>query len=322
MKKKKNEAVTGNPDTEIKKESAGGNETPSEKSAEGLPFRKVIYGYDPEEVAAFIEEMNGAHLSSLKLHESKLSALKDELVISNRERDCYIEKCREYSAATAEAVSTADESEISSLRERLKALEEENESLKKAASPVSEEAMQELARRISELEAQNGELDEMLSSSEREKSALKKRISDLEETEREYKSAIMRAEEAERRVALAEKEASERLVGLEKKAEELTAERDALAKKLSEAEVAGDILTRRVEEYEAEISVLKDKNRSLALENADRFSAIESEYAQHRLETRKKLKLYAYYVDRAEITVAELTKQLRQIRESVEEDEN
>lgn len=322
MKKKKNEAAAANPETEVKKEPADGNEAPAEKAAEELPFRKVIYGYDPEEVAAFIEEMNGAHLSSLKLHESKLSALKDELVLSNRERDCYIERCREFGAASSETARGADEAELSQLRELIDALEEENESLRKKKSPASEESTRELSRRIAELEARNVELEELISSAEKEKSALLKRIGGLEETEKEYKSALLRAENAERRAASLEKEAQARLAELdekEKTAAELTAERDGLLKKLSEAEVAGDILTRRSEEYEAEITQLKENNRAMALENADKFSALEGEYAQYRLEAKKKLKLYGYYVDRAEITVEELTKQLKQIRESVEE---
>lgn len=318
MKKKKNEAATAAPDTAAKKETAVGNEAPSEKPAEDLPFRKVIYGYDPEEVAAFIDEMNEAHLSSLKLHESKLSALKDELVLSNRERDCYMERCREIGKASAEAACGADDAELERLREMLEALEEENESLRKKKTPVSEESTRELSQRISELEA-------MLSSSEKEKSALQKRISGLEETEKEYRAALLRAEEAERRADSLEKELQARLAELEEKEKttaELIAQRDGLIKKLSEAEVAGDISARRAEEYEAEISQLKENNRAMMLENADKFSALESEFAQYRLETKKKLKLYGYYVDRAEITVEELSKQLRQIRESVEEDEN
>ena len=165
----------------------------------------------------------------------------------------------------------------------------------------------------------------MLSSSEKEKSALQKRISGLEETEREYRAALLRAEEAERRADSLEKELQARLAELEEKEKttaELIAQRDGLTKKLSEAEVAGDISARRAEEYEAEISQLKENNRAMMLENADKFSALESEFAQYRLETKKKLKLYGYYVDRAEITVEELSKQLGQIRESVEEGEN
>ena len=69
-----------------------------EKSQGELPFKKALYGYDPEEVAAYIEEMSATYDSSMRIHEGKLSSLKEELLLSNRERDSYSEKYRDCKA--------------------------------------------------------------------------------------------------------------------------------------------------------------------------------------------------------------------------------
>ena len=100
MKKNKNEAVkNSSTKPEDKKKAISGNDIPSEKAQNNnhiigeLPFKKVLYGYNPEEVSAFINELSKTHEASSKLHESKLSSLKEELALSNRERDYYIKKC-------------------------------------------------------------------------------------------------------------------------------------------------------------------------------------------------------------------------------------
>ncbi len=72
MKKNKNEAVK-NTDSKVKekKESAGVSNTPSEReicndNTEGreLPFKKSLYGYSPEEVNSFINELIRTHEST------------------------------------------------------------------------------------------------------------------------------------------------------------------------------------------------------------------------------------------------------------------
>ena len=54
---------------------------------------------------------------------------------------------------------------------------------------------------------------------------------------------------------------------------------------------------------------------------AEKIKALESECATVRLNFRKEMKLYSYYIDRAELTVAELTKQMEEIRQSIEKSE-
>ena len=100
MKRNKNDAVVNKDKMPENTESLSGSVIPSEKvntvsnEEKGLPFKKVLYGYNPEEVQSFINELTKSCEASLKLHESKLSAMKEELAFSNRERDIYIKNAK------------------------------------------------------------------------------------------------------------------------------------------------------------------------------------------------------------------------------------
>ena len=101
----------------------------------------------------------------------------------------------------------------------------------------------------------------------------------------------------------------------------LTGEKEELKIKLSELEIQNNVLTQRVAESEKENAELTEKNKFIVIENAEKLNAIESEFAQSKLTAQKELKLYGYYVERGEITLAELTKQMEEIRQSIEKSE-
>ena len=96
---------------------------------------------------------------------------------------------------------------------------------------------------------------------------------------------------------------------------------DENEKKISDLELQNNVLTRQANESENELSALKESNQAIVFENAEKIKALESECAAVRLNSRKEMKLYSYYIDRAELTVAELTKQMEQIKQSIENSE-
>ena len=91
MKKNKNETAKGTAIEEtkgtVKNPPARGKESGENETL----FKKVLYGYDPDEVTYYINELNHTYQTESRMHESKLSSLKEELVLSNRERILYIE---------------------------------------------------------------------------------------------------------------------------------------------------------------------------------------------------------------------------------------
>ena len=75
MKKNKND----NPTKENENIRTAEKIRDSEKNDGELTFRKVLYGYDPDEVTAFISELRETHENTARIHESKLSSLKEIL---------------------------------------------------------------------------------------------------------------------------------------------------------------------------------------------------------------------------------------------------
>lgn len=310
MKKNKNEAVNTNNADNGKNIPSGTAHNVDERE---FPFKKILYGYNPEEVASFINELNSAYESSLKLQESKLSSIKEELILSNRERDYYIEKCKKFKAE-AENQNTDKTSEykstVANLTEKLRMLADENEFLKsKNSSPPDD-----YISRISELEKN-------IDSSKKENEILKQQIDKYKSVSDECKSIIIKYKESEAVLESNKKEIqskADEICEKDKKISLLSDENDSLRSRISELEIRNSVLSKQVTDAEKEISVLKETNRTLVFENAEKINEIRNEYSGYKLSVQKELKLYGYYADRAELTVAELSEQLAQIRQAVE----
>lgn len=319
MKKNKNEAVKKN--TEETKNTVKENILPENTSDEKeYPFKKVLYGYNPDEVASFINELSKTHETSAKLHEEKLSSLKEELALSIRERDYYIEKCKNYQSETKkEAVPPSDETDkiISGLKEKIKFLENENASLRNNPAPSSDDNPEIYILKISELE-------EKLASVLEENSFFKQQADKYSSLSDEHKALQIKLEEMKSILAHKEKELEIKTSEIKEKNQTVNTlfeEKDELKNTLSALEVQNSILTQRVNENEEEILKLNEINKSVIFENAEKLNALETEYSRNKLATQKELKLYGYYVERAELTIAELTKQMEQLRQSLEKSE-
>ncbi len=331
MKKNKNEAVKTSPRKEEAKDTVKENILP-EKADDGkeYPFKKVLYGYSPEEVISFIDEISRTHEASSKLHEDKLSSLKEELVLSNRERDYYSKKCKTLqSEGNRESAPPSDEADelktiISQLKEKIGALENENRNLKDKSDAKTDNIMDTYLKKISDLELRNTELSESLAAIQKENSHLLQQAEKYEALADEHKAVLMKYEETKLQLASKEKELDSKrdmLLENSEKINALTGEKEELKIKLSELEIQNNVLTQRVAESEKENAELTEKNKFIVIENAEKLNAIESEFAQSKLTAQKELKLYGYYVERAEITLAELTKQMEEIRQSIEKSE-
>ncbi len=322
MKKNKNEAAKKN--AEETKDAVNGKNILTENAQtdknDAYPFKKILYGYNPDEVASFINELSKTHETSAKLHEEKLSSLKEELALSNRERDYYIEKCKKLLSETKkESAPPSDETDktISRLTEKIKSLENENESLRNNSSsaPVDNTEMYNL--KISELE-------EKIITLEDKNSFLKQQADKYASLSDEHKSVQIELEETKSLLTRKGKELEAKNSEINEKNASinvLTNENDELKKKNSDIEVQNSILSQRVSENEEEIARLNEINKSVVFENAEKLNALETEYTKNKLAAQKELKLYGYYVDRAELTIAELTKQMEQFRQSIEKSE-
>ncbi len=329
MKKKNNESVkTGNPKAEDKNTNTVNCNVPVEAATEesGMPFKKALYGYNPEEVNAFIAELRRAHETTLKLHEEKLASLKDDLALAMRERDYYIEKCKNQPQPPAKDVQPADgkiaeyELTVAKLNKKLKEAEEENAFLKSRPQNDDSEITEAYIKKIAELESRNNELKEKLESVSKENSHLSEQLKKTEALYNKQKASVLQLEETKARLASLENELNTKQEALKEQEEKtiaVSAEKEDLKSSLSELEIQNNIINRQLSEAQAETAALKQANKNLIFESAEKHSALENEFAGYKLAVHKELKLYGYYADRAEQTVAELTEQLARLRQSV-----
>lgn len=344
MKKAKNDAAENNAKLAESKQKNKAENIPSEKSKtkdkseNGFSFKKVLYGYEPDEVAAYIEELSKTLESSTRLHESKLSSIKEELLLSNRERDSYAEKYRECKTKLEDAlkkeekvapVPVAEEREdrtpeleatIETLRSKLEKSEEENAALREMTEKNTRNAFDEYLSKISALEGENRQISVRADALMRENSELSAVTEKYNGLFAEYNEILARFEKTKAELAskyeetkLLNEELSEKI----RESNQISAENEKLKKKAAEIEVKNDVLKQKLEENESEIVRLKDANKTQAFEYADRINSLESEQAKNRLALQKELQLHDYYISQAELTISQLTKQMEQIKQSI-----
>lgn len=316
MKKNKNQPYS--------KPEANSQSIPSEKirgddkTAREYPFKKVLYGYDPDEVASYINELSDSYEASARIHESKISSIKEELVLSNRERDSYMRKYKEaaskHTKPTKEDKSAEYEAVIASLKEKLELAESEKSC---SAQADNSELINEYLGRIAALEEENRALSSRLHSSERENKQMLAAAEKHSSLLGDYQAVCAQLELAKSEAAAKETENAALSKELENKIGELNSlasEKEGIKKKSAELEAENGVLSKSLEECRAEILHLKEAGKKQAYEYADKINALESEHANAELAMKKELKLHNYYINQAEITLAQLTEQMEQIK--------
>ena len=324
---KKQTVKDKNPKADERKKTVSDKTIPSgkiratDKDEGELQFRKVLYGYDPEEVAAYIQELHDTYASAAKIHESKLSSLKDELVLSNRERTSCAEKAREIQAKASADLQAKDsriaeyEATVQQLEETVEALKAEIVSLRSqpSPSPAVAKADNSSIQKIRELE-------EIIRQLQSENASLLEQTDSRGTLEDEYKSVLEQLEEVKARLEAREDELKRKAEELAEKAAkiiELSAENQKANKRIGELEIKNGVLTQSDSEKAEEIAALREASDTAAFRNAERISELESEHAQKILAMQKDIKMYTYYVERAELSVAELTKQIDMIKQAL-----
>ncbi|MBR6784982.1 MAG: hypothetical protein IKM25_01885 [Clostridia bacterium] len=311
MKKAKNQALETKPSenkNKIKEAVTEPEKIPSDKirtkdgeTAE-LDFKKVLYGYDPEEVDSYIGEMNKTYSAAVRNYESRLSSTKEELLLSNRERDSYCEKLKKFSldcnsqAAFVEQTQKNEDSNeeyraiIISLQEKLEKCEAEKRELSDKVKSLENEKLQHgaLAQRHSLLIEQSKETAAKLEFAESQVSVQQKKIFQLEEELREKTLEVADAQ----------------------------ARNEEISKTASDFEIKNGVLSQCLEEKENELESLKEINKTQAFEYADKINRLESEYSQSRLAMQKEMQLHEYYISRAQLTLSELNRQMEQMKQS------
>lgn len=318
---KKNKTATAAEKTKAAADENIKNEA-AEKAAEGtLSFKKVLYGFDPEEVIAFVNELIESNENAARLHESKLSSLKEELVLSNRERDSYSRELKTLRSTQPQPVvekiivTDNNSADLAPLKEEIERLRAENFRLQEAATHISDGNDEKIAS----LEAENRELTVLADSLKRENAQLSAEAQRYNSLFEEYSGILKKSESIGAELESKSAEAEMLKGELAGKAEEIRLALDQnreIAQKAAELEVKNGILLQKTEENEAVIEHLREEGKAQAHENAEKISLLEAELSKSRLAVQKDIQLHEYYVSSAELAVAELSKQLEKIKQS------
>ncbi len=343
MKKSKNETVAENnvksADTRRKnrlseKAKPISEEKDNENVVYEFPFKKTIYGYDPEEVSAYIKEVSESNKSSLRIQQSKLASTKEELVLANRERDSFREKYKACKERLEEALADEKEpvvvekivdnsaeyaAEISSLREEIERLKIENSQLKQFADKNNDDAFEEYISKISALESEKKEFGSQVELLKRENAELISASQKYSALFEEHKSVIAQLELSKVDVTAKENEIlklAEEICEKSKKIKSVSDENEQIKKNASEIEVRNTILEKQISEKEDEIINLKEINKTRAYDYAKKLNSLEHEQSKTKLALQKELQLHSYHISQTELVLSEMTKQLEQLKQS------
>lgn len=287
-----------------------------------INFKKVMRGFDPDEVSAYISEMSRTMQDSSKIYEIRMAEMKQELALVSRERDNLRIRCTELENSIPAPVEEAPpENDADDSQEQIDRL------LKK----LDEGALSEEAVRT-ELENANSLIADLvlqLEDKEKQLEACEGKIGALESQSEKHDSLRERYEES-----LADIEnLKSQISGLEEEKAQLTAEcgeaeihfrkafdeTASLKTELSRITVENSLLTEKNEQYRAEISELKAEAKNRAYEFAEKLSVEEDELNKEKVKLQKKLQLQSYHIEQANSAIDELKKQIEQIRVSFSE---
>lgn len=328
MKKKKTENPAENNAAESKSrveaitEPAESVDAAEESDLSKVVFKKAFQGYNIADVDEYIDSQNQYHASTCAMYDEKLSELRSEVSLLNRERESLLSKIEVLQAELDKALSgeTEKAQEIPLQAEQPKeiivsgssgdnsALAAENAGLKSRVAELTYELKEqkiindELSGRVEELDKSKAEifgLRNEIAGLNNAVSEKNERISQLEGVETElaglrddygkldklYNGECEKREKAEN--ALNEK--SELLTAGEK-------EQSRLRKELSDSEIRQTILHQQLKKSYDELDELRETNRAQAYEYADKLSKLQADFAAEKINLKKQLQFHLFHI--------------------------
>ena len=288
-------------------------------------FKKVMRGFDPEEVLAYINELTRNMQNTAKNYEARMADMKQELALANRERDTLRTRCAEYEKGAAPVISetaAAENDDRQALIERLQSQLAEERAAALQAGTGAAENLRRAEEQIEALKTQLLERERQLSENNSQIDALTQQYAQLQPLRGEVEDALIRIEEmkAAKQTLAEEKElllaeASAAAAHLEKTENENA----RLKTELSRVQVENTLLSEKNEQYKKEIADLKTESKEKAYAYAEKLSAGEDDLRRERVRLEKKLQMQHYHIEQAGAAIAELQKQLEQVRTSFSE---
>lgn len=305
------------------------NDTEKNAAEANITFKKVMRGFDPEEVIAYISEMSRTMQEASKVYEIRMAEMKQELTLVNRERDNLRIKCDELEKSIAAPLPEpvpepvpvlsefADDNRQGLIDELQKKLDEEAMS-----GATAKEELQNANMQIAELSLGLEDKEKQLLSCLEKINILETQSGRNDSVREQYEEALVLIENLKSQVSGLEEEKAQ-LISDSENAEahfrKALVEAGGLKTELSRISVENSLLAEKNEQYKTEISELKAEAKNKAYEFAEKLSTEEDELNREKIRLQKKLQLQNYHIEQANTAVDELKKQIEQIRISFSE---
>lgn len=278
--------------------------------ASTITFKKVMRGFDPQEVLAYIEEMNRTMQDASKNYEKRMAEMKQALALANRERDTILARYGGEAAESGDSTSAADEAQVAIAGLQRKLDEERAERERMQAELQSKLEDERAARENAESDLQNaGTLIDTLN----------QRLEQYQSIQAQYEQALGNIEELKAKLQAAQEEKEQQdaeFAAAQAHYEKVESENGTLKTELSRVHVENALLEEKNEAYKKEIAQMKSEIKEKAYVYAEKLSAGEDELRKEQVKLQKKVQMQNYHIEQANAAIEELSRQLEAIQAS------
>lgn len=291
------------------------NKTVQTEIASTITFKKVMRGFDPAEVLAYIEEMNRTMQDASKNYEKRMAEMKSALALANRERDTVLAR---YGGESAGASADTEQSQLDEAQAAIAGLQGKLEETQNARNRMEAEMQSKLSDERAARESVESELENASAQIE----LLKQRCEQYQSVQTQYEQALGTIEELKAKLQATQEE--KEMQGAEYATaqvhfEKVESENATLKTELSRVHVENALLEEKNETYKNEIAQMKSEIKEKAYVYAEKLSAGEDELRKEQVRLQKKVQMQNYHIEQASAAVEELTRQLQAIQASFAE---
>ena len=287
------------------------------ETAENEMFNRVRRGFDPDEVMAYVDEMNRNMQDASKNYEKRMAEMKSALALANRERDKLLAR---FGVESADALTDADVSQFEDeAQAKIAELQGRIEDLQKARA--HEEA--EMQSKLDDERAAKENLEKELETASTQIEGLKQQCEQHQSIQMQYEQALGTIEELKAKLKATQDEKdvqSAEYATAQVHFDKVENENTSLKTELSRFNVENALLEEKNEAYKNEIAQMKKEIKEKAYVYAEKLSAGEDELRKEQVKLKKKVQMQNYHIEQASTAVEELARQLQAIRESFAEE--
>lgn len=290
--------------------------TEQNETASTVTFKRVRRGFDPEEVLAYIEEMDRTMQEASKNYEKRMAEMKSALALANRERDTLL--ARYAGESPEQPPAQADQSQLDEAQKAIAGLKGKLDEAQAARGRVEAEMQDKLDEERAARETVEKEMESVSAQLE----GMKQRCEQYRSVQTQYEQALSTIEELKAKLQSTQDE--KEMQGAEYATaqahfEKVEDENATLKTELSRVNVENALLTEKNEAYKNEISQMKSEIKAKAYDYAEKLSAGEDELRKEQVKLQKRVQMQNYHIEQAGAAVEELSRQLEAIKASFAE---